>query len=42
MIMTEIQEIIYHLKVIEIFLAQCSAAITVLLCMVALKYKGIL
>ena len=35
-------EILYHVRVIELFLALISAVLCVFFCMVALKYKGIL
>ena len=36
------QEILFHLRVIELFLALISATLLVFLLMVAVKYKGLL
>lgn len=37
-----LSEIVFHLKVIELFLGCLSGCLLAFFCMVALKYKGIL
>ena len=40
--MSEYQEIIFHLKVIELFLGCIAGLLAAFLGMIAIKYKGIL